>query len=287
MKNAITYLSLLFVSQASFGAQTEIYSLKNGGLKFVPTYQQGLHQIKQTDSRIQLIPMGGEMQIPFAVLCAEVKLSEKNFQKLSMIKIDAQSKVPSAQRASPYGGTTSIGSDRLVVSVDFPNFYGDAQDSYKIGASFDVTSVDPNLSSTQNMAISFDRNTVDVGGQRSASSMSPIGKYHSMGFFAFLKTKEDHLELPSTAVSPRIYVSTSSSFSDHEAAQGDYSSYLKRFSSLDLRSELLMAKGQSPLTPSQPSGHRISICWKPNNYSSVTMEGAELIEPIVELQYNE
>ncbi len=292
MKRAILSVVVFLASNFALAAEpkVETYSLKNGGLKFAPTYQQCLAEIKQTDSRIQLLPEakdGAKCSIPYAILCSEIKLSEENFKKLVSIDVSAQSKIPSAAKKSRYGGTTTIGSDRFIVTADFPNPDTASSDAYQFRSDIDAVSTDPNTKSNQRISTAFKKNDVETGGARSIRSTSEINSYHSVRVFAFLKTREDFLESASIQVPPRISVSSSSSFADREIARDDYTADRDGAGSLDMDSELLFDSAGGSSKADKAVDRKISVCWSPNNYSSVTNDPAELIDPLVELRYAE
>lgn len=291
MKNVIATIGLFLVSNIALATDqiTEIYSLKNGNLKFVPEYQQCLQEIKQTDSRVQLIPeiSKGNTGIPYVILCADVRFSDEKFQKLARIKVMGQTKIPSATLKSGYGGTTTIGGDQITVTTDFPSPDVTSHDFYQVSATIDVVSTDPNARSSQSMSISFDKNGTSTGNKQSNHSVSQIDKYHAFSFHIDLKTTEGGFESPAIPISPRIAVFHSSAFSDHEWEQYKLHYFsTEGLSPTAMWSELPIEKSETSSTSAKVTEHKVSVCWSPNNYTSITMDAAELLNPEVELTYN-
>ena len=280
MKTPVTFLAIFALSLSAL-AQEERLGLGTG-LEFKASYQQCLTEIKQTADRIQLIPAKSEdnMGIPYAVLCAEVVIPPAKFEKLSSIGFTTGSKVPSAGESSGYGGSTTIGSNTVRITADFPDYHKKGN-HYSVSASAGVTTVDPNRKSTSHLSIDIAQNgkeeTTEETGLRTEAQ-----KYQYVSLFMYTKTQEGFEFM--RAIDPTVEVSLSSSLATQEIA-GDLYEHEAVTSELNATGTLRMSKVANSEPSDKPA--KISICWSPNNYESITMEPAELIKPELVLRYGD
>lgn len=277
MKRTLIAATLCTLSTSLMAESRELSLGK--GLEFKVSHKQDVEKVEVSEDRITLI-QSKDAQISSVRACAHVSLKDSEFNRLESILFTTGSLVPSANLKSKYGGSrTGIGSNDISITADFPDELNKGN-TYKVDLTAALSSTDPANKSSARLSSTISKN----GEIETESESSNELKSERYNFVKMVMTVQDRegFEI-SWSVPPKLL--------------GMIESYMKP---TDLEHEFLdtpleystMAFVESKLKLSNTEGNaevpkegKISVCWRTNNYSSITTEGAQLLRPKLTLKF--
>lgn len=280
MKKPLIGLALLSLSTTLLAETRELTIGK--GLDFKITYKQSIESVEVTDERIKLIPVKNENggEIPYVVACANVPMSGSEFSRLESILFTTGALVPSANLKSKYGGSrTGIGSNDVTLSADFPDALNKGN-QYKASLMASLASTDPANRTTVSLSSNIYQNS-ELESENNTYNELKSERYQFVKMAVSVESREG-FEM-TWSVPPKLramiesYMSPNDLEHEYQTTPYDYSAISS------VVSKLKLSGSPSSLAPKEEG--KISVCWKANNYSSITQEGAQLLKPKLTLTF--
>lgn len=228
--------------------------------------------------------------IAYTTLCAQHTVDSKRLKDLRAVTFQGTTKIPAAGVTSEYAGSsTGIGSEFLYLYVDFIDPRSPNETNILSGNIYlDTRAVEPNDQSGRSLSVNFLSNDTYLK-EDSFSIEGSLKSFHRFNLSISLDLySEGWFDLAdgSGAVRARIMSEMLNSMDDSNNKGDEYFYEEASFPmAATISKDFSMNSTPIGMPKSEDRDAAIVVCWEPGNYESVTQEAAELISPILILQY--
>lgn len=277
--NSAIVFAIAFSSSLALAVEYDLEKITmSNGLKFKTEWQQCLAEIKISKHRVQFVPSRAtdpECGIASALVCANYKIDKQKFSKLRSIRVSASTVVPSVGLDSKYGGRTGIGSEEFFVTADLPDLAPEAKGFYRSETYMSVSSVSPNQHSYLQPSIELAKGESAKSDIYMAFGLTK-NLIHSAVFYL------DQVQGKSAVLHVRSEIDAKSKFLKPTWSPMADKTHVSSFS-WEKTMTIPTDRPKAPVVAEDPS---VDVCWRTNNYDSITLENAQLVLPQIELGYD-
>jgi hypothetical protein len=270
------------------GPPTVSETLLSKDFPFITGFFQSLKEVTISGEKITLVPKEGTGEIPTARLCATHSLDDQRFEKLRSITFTAISRAPSAKAKSEFGGTTTIGSDQILMFANVPDLRDPGGSSINARAVIETVFADPSRKTNRSIETGVSKNKV-VLSSNDTKSTNAQAEYNFLQLsIEVMAENEGHPELAKEMAAVQVSAKAYSTETLIEDSFFAYEDSIARSSSESIYT--YNVSDESNIKATKPpekveNKKELTVCWYPNNYSSVTTEPAELFNPTLTLEY--
>lgn len=174
-----------------------------------------------------------------------------------------------------------IGSDNVTITAGFPDVLKKGH-RYEASVIADITTVDPNRRSSTGLSINMKTDDEDSTNEDVSQTVA-AGPHHYLTVSLSMRDQEG-FELV-RKIPARLEASMLSQMASQEIPEAQRFENEAILSEVHASGSMLFSAADTGSIVDE-DGH-VELCWKPNNYESITREGAELIDPKLTLRYND